>query len=408
VSAIVLSGFGCLGGYGVGRAALARALATGRAETTEVDRSAGFHDARSSRQIALVPGAVLKAQVPPALTRRMGQPSRLAVAALRLALADAGLDETTTDFSRTAIVMSTAFGPVRITEQLLDAILHRGPEQASPAHFTEAVASAPASQMALYCRALGPNLTLTQRKAGPLLAVAEGLRLLSRGRADRVLVGTVEEMSPLLHSVLDRFRALARPDRVGVELARPFDRLRNGALAAEGATVWVLEQEATAAARGAVGRARVEAAWGAFDPAASPVGWSRDPAPLAAALSDGLSRHHLEIGPGDRIVAGASGAVGGDRLEALVLRAALGDPALPPVLAPKGTLGEFGGGFLAALALAASGDASWPTAGFTTVDPGLALVPHDGAPLPPPRRILASSLAAGGAAAWAVLSPAAR
>jgi hypothetical protein len=64
--------------------------------------------------------------------------------------------------------------------------------------------------------------------------------------------------------------------------------------------------------------------------------------------------------------------------------------------------GEYGGGFLAAGLLALEGLA-WPTPGFETLDPELGVAPHDGAPLSRARRLLTSSLAAGGAAVWVVL-----
>ena len=54
------------------------------------------------------------------------------------------------------------------------------------------------------------------------------------------------------------------------------------------------------------------------------------------------------------------------------------------------------------LAVASAGD--WPTPGFAEVDPALGLAPHDGSALAPARRILASALASGGSAAWAVLA----
>ena len=81
-------------------------------------------------------------------------------------------------------------------------------------------------------------------------------------------------------------------------------------------------------------------------------------------------------------------------------------PLRPVVLAPKAVTGEYAGGQLAAAVLAAAGDAAWPTAGFGEADPELAVVPHDGSPLPAPRRVLASALAAGGAASWLVLEAA--
>lgn len=400
---VVVTGLGWVGAHGAGREALARALAAGEPASVEVDRTGGHHRAQGARRAALVPVESLAPLVPAAAARRMSYPSRLAVAATRLALADAGLDEKAPGLEATGIVMATAFGPVRITEQMLDAILHRGPDQASPFHFTESVASAPASQMALACKALGPNVTLTQREAGPLLALGEGARLVERDRVTRALVGAVEEISPLLHALLDRFHVLALPEADGSERPRPFDRRRTGLLAGEGATVLVLESAASAAARGAQPLAVVDAAWGGFDPTAPPLDWGHGVDPLATGLARGLSRHGLTAAALDRVVSGASGARRGDELEARVLRRALGgDP--PPVLVPKGATGEFSGSALGAAVLAVASAGDWPTPGFAEVDPAFDLAPHDGSSLAPARRILASALASGGSAAWAVLA----
>jgi 3-oxoacyl-(acyl-carrier-protein) synthase len=188
-------------------------------------------------------------------------------------------------------------------------------------------------------------------------------------------------------------------------------------MAADGATVLLLESAAAAARHDRAPLARV-LGWGsAFDPSAPPTGWGGDGEILGRALRRLLLR---AIGPPgasgapgasgviaaiDRIVSGASGSRAGDRLEARVLRAAWGGAALPPVVAPKGVTGEYGGGFLAAAVLAAAvaAVAAAPTAGFGEPDPDLGVSPHDGSPLPPPGALLASSLAAGGAASWLVL-----
>src|SRR5258706_531468 len=133
------------------------------------------------------------------------------------------------------------------------------------------------------------------------------------GRADRALVGGVEEMPPLLHALLDRFLALARPGITEGEAARPFDRRRDGFMAAEGAVVLVLEAEDGARARGARVYARIRGAGGAFDPSAPRVGWGRGHEGLAQGLRALLDR--LRLAPRDvpRIASGASGSVGRER-----------------------------------------------------------------------------------------------
>jgi 3-oxoacyl-[acyl-carrier-protein] synthase II len=385
----------------------------------------------------------------------MSPPSKLAVAACRMALEDAGLGRGWTSPAGliTAVVVATAYGPSSYTEGLLRQILLDSPESASPFLFTESVANAPAAQIAIATGARGAGVTVTQREAGPLLAVARAAAEVANGRAEVALAGNVEEMTPLLHAVLDRFGALATEDGAGLEAARPFDRRRNGFLAGEGATILVLEEAEAARRRGARVLARLRGWGSAFDATARPVDWGEGHGVLGEALRRCLERagagpdesrpkgarrlispdesrqkggqkgaRRLISPKGARrviraIVSGADGSLAGDRLEALTLRAAWAGPAcdrgesppLPPIVAPKGVTGEYGGGFLAAAVLAASPRglaAGFPTAGFAEPDPELGIVPRPstggegGA-------VLVSSLAAGGAAAWLVLEAAA-
>ncbi len=419
---MVVTGLGTVGAAGCGKEGLAAALTAGRPLLSAVDRTAGHHlagpaPAGGARLAALVPPGAIAPWVPPLEARRMSPPSKFALAACRMALADAGLGRGWTSPADliTAVVVATAYGPSSYTEGLLRQILFDSPESASPFLFTESVANAPAAQIAIATRAHGAGVTVTQREAGPLLAVARAAAEVANGRAEVALAGAVEEMTPLLHAVLDRFGALATADGAGEEAARPFDRRRNGFLAAEGATILVLEAETAARRRGAPVLARLRGWGSAFDPSAPPTGWGEGHAALGSALRRCLRRAGVAPGEVGTIVSGASGSRAGDRLEALTLRAVWpGSPdlaPLPPVLAPKGVTGEYGGGFLAAAVLAAAaGDgraaAAGPTAGFAEPDPALGVVPHRGGPLARPpgaTAALVSSLAAGGAAAWLVL-----
>jgi len=397
---VVVTGLGTVGACGAGGAGLAAALAAGVPAVAEVDRAAGYHRPGSARLACLARGVALAPWLAPAEARRMSPPSRFAVAAARMALAEAGAAE---DDVTTAVVLATTFGPSSYTEGMLKQIFLDSPESVSPFLFTESVANAAAAQVGIACRARGPNLTIAQREAGALLAVGRGAAEVAAGRVRRALVGAVEEMTPLLHAVLDRFGALARANGDGEERARPLDRRRNGYLAAEGATVLVLEREEDAARRGARPLARV-AGWGsAFDPSAPPHGWGEGEVGLARALGRSLGRAGVAVSEIERIVSGASGARGGDRLEARTLRAAWGEAPLPPLAAPKAVTGEHGGGFLAAAVLAAAGAPVAAPAGFAP-DPALGVSPANGAPLPAPGLTLVTSLAAGGAAAWLVLA----
>jgi 3-oxoacyl-[acyl-carrier-protein] synthase II len=404
MTGIFITGLGTVGAYGSGAESLRRALASSAPPAlSEVDRSAGYHLAQAPRRAYLVDPALLREWISPGEARRMSPPSRMAVATARMAFRCAGFGEGLPD-EGTGVVISTAFGPASYSEGLLKQILLEGPESASPILFMESVANAPAAQIAIASRARGPSVTICQREAGALLAVGQAAADVAAGRVPRALAGSLDEMTPLLHSLLDRFGSLARnggPD--GTEIARPLDRRRAGFLASDGATTLLLESGELAARRGASPLARV-AAWGsAFDPTAPAVGWGTGYAVLARALRRTLERAGIPLERIDRIVTGASGSRAGDRVEALLLREAWGDMPLPPVLAPKSVTGEYGGGFLGAAVLAAAGAPFGPTAGFEEPDPELGVVPHDGSPLAPPSTVLVTSAAAGGAASWLVL-----
>lgn len=399
---VVVTGMGCVLAGGAGVDALAAKLAAGEAPTCELEAIAGLHRPCSARRAVLADGVELGSWLSPLVARRMSRVSRLGVAASRMALdaaglpAEAGADETM------ATVFATAFGPSEYTEQILEQIFEESPEAVSPFLFAESVANAAAAQVARLTGARGTNVAITQREASPLLALASGALEVAEGRAECALVGAADEMNPLLHAALDRFRALARPAPDG-EQARPFDRRRDGFLAGEGSAALVAEPEAVARQRGAVPLARFGGATAAFDPTAPPWGWGDGAARLAAALRRGLERHGVDPGDIDLIVAGANGARDGDRVEAEVLRRVWEGRPLPPVVAPKGVTGEVGGVLLAAPLLALTGRTLGATAGFTTADPQIGFEPYGGGPLPPVRRVLVSALATGGAAAWAWL-----
>ena len=88
--------------------ALLPQLGSARPLASEVDRSAGYHAADSSRLAAQVSKLDLARWLPPAEARRLSVPSRYAVAAARMALEEAGLPSLAG--RRVAVVLATAFG----------------------------------------------------------------------------------------------------------------------------------------------------------------------------------------------------------------------------------------------------------------------------------------------------------
>lgn len=399
---VVITGVGVIAGPHVGVDAVREAMAAPAAAVAPVDHSRGLHLPGAPRLAVLCAGIDWPSLVPADVARRMSVPSKFAVAAARLARADAALPSEP-EGPRTAVVMSTAFGPVDSSAQILDIVFTRGPQAASPFVFAESVANAAAGQVAIDTGSHGPNVTVMQREAGGLTAIRRGAALVASGVVDRVLAGVVEHASPVLHAVLGRFDALAQLEEDGAEVARPFDLHRSGFLLGEGASVVVMERESAARARGARLRARVAGGGSAFDPTAPRVGWGHGDEPMAGAIARSLDDAGVPVEAVSRIVSGASGAVDGDRLEGFTLRRLWGTRSLPDVLAPKAHFGQYGGGFLAAAVLAVTGGVYAPTPGFHTEDPNIGVRPYGGGTLDEATHLLALTVASGGSAAWILL-----
>jgi len=400
---VVVTGLGTVSALGVGADQLAEALARGAARLTPIDTAEGFHRSQAARFSARVVDLQLKPWLKPMEARRMSPPSRFAVVAALDALQHAKYKvgkETDRDFN---VCLSTAFGPTSFTQRLMDQIIDESPEAISPFLFTECVANAPAAQVAIHARASGANHTICEEEAGPLIVVGRGAADIHQRRARRALVGVAEEAPPLLHALLDRFDSLARATEALDEAPRPFDQRRNGLLLAEGATLLLLEDEDHARNRNAPILARLRGWGSAFDPSASRIGWGDGWESLAGSIQRGLRRFDVEIDEIDLIVSGASGACRGDRLEALTLNRLWAGRQMPPVIAPKATTGEYGGGFLAAAVLAHQGKPMGTDNESFRADPELGIELHIGRPPENLRKTLVTTLASGGGAAWLVL-----
>lgn len=428
---VAITGLGALGSWGAGERPLVRQLERGRPVLRDLPEITTLVENRRSPEApsplplhprvgraALVDPGDLADWVAAREARRMSPPSRFALAAARMAVGSAGLGPADGEaWTSGAVILATSFGPSSVTEEMLEQILLQGPEAASPAAFAESVANAPAAQLARAFGARGPNLTLTQREAGPLSSVARAAGEIAAGRSELALAGGVDEVTAGLTAIYDRARALAR-GKLGEAgwsdpVARPFDRRRSGVILGEGSSVVALESAESLERRGGTARAVVVAAGSAFDPTGRRNGWGEPAARveggnlLGWALADFFDRSGVDADSIDLVVAGAGGSIPGDAVEARMLATAWQGAPLPPVVAPKAVTGELAGGHLAAAVSAVGRSVAWGTPWASSSPGEMAVTVHRGGPITP-RRVMATVVSAGGAASWLVLDAPAR
>jgi len=260
----------------------------------------------------------------------------MALAACRLALADAGLAPAALDPVRTGLGLGSAWSNLGETAVFLDRLFARG--QGNPLLFPNLVFNAPLSYAAIELGITGPTAMLSAQEASGEAAIAWGAGQVTAGAVDVCLAGGVDELDAVLHQVLREGRLLARA------APRPLDPAADGVCPGEGAAVLILEPLAGALARGARVHARLIAP-PAFAVPAPVHGWARDPVPLA----EGLGR---AIAGAEVVFAAASGRPELDALEAAALARALG-ARRPAVTAVRGALGDFGAAGALATAAAA-------------------------------------------------------
>src|SRR5437762_3248205 len=211
---------------------------------------AGASGLRPIRRFEVPPGVALGGEVPPlerrevvlsAIGRRIDWVSLMALAACRLALADAGLGPGALEPARTGLGLGSAWGNLQETAAFLDRLFARG--QGNPLLFPNLVFNAPLSYASIELGITGPTAMLSAEEASGEAAIAWGAEQVGEGAVDVCLAGGADELGAVLHQVLREGRLLARA------APRPLDPAADGACPGEGAAVLVLEPLTRAGAR---------------------------------------------------------------------------------------------------------------------------------------------------------------
>jgi 3-oxoacyl-[acyl-carrier-protein] synthase II len=224
---IVVSGIGIVGPGTFGRAALVRAFpALPQAE--EPRRVAEF-----ALETHLEGGRAF---------RRASGATAFALAAMGLAVADAGFSVGTFGGQDAGIVVGITHGGAAYSVQFHRELTVEGCLAASPLHFAESVPNAPAGNAAIAFRVRGPVHTLIGEEPVGTQVIDVAADLLRTGLVSRCLVAGTEEWSDVVAHAYGQVDRARRARRGAAEVDSP--------PLSEGAAALVLEVERVAAARG--------------------------------------------------------------------------------------------------------------------------------------------------------------
>jgi len=275
--------------------------------------------------------------------RRMDAPSRMIVAASRLALTDAEVSAESVAPQRLAIVVGSAFGDINDTLDYIRRLFAKGPSLVSPMMFPSLVLNAPASYTAMEIGCTGVNFTVAQGEISGEQAISLGCDLIRSDRADVVLAGGGDELGEIVWTTYKEMRALAS-QRGGRDWCSPYDVQRSGLVLGEGAGMLVLESPDRARGRSVRPYAAIEDD-ASFGVKSRLYDWPVDGAALAAGLRDFCSRSAADSEPAvDLVFGSANSSRNLDQLEVEALSRLFGESApMVTVTSIKGAIGEFGG-----------------------------------------------------------------
>jgi 3-oxoacyl-[acyl-carrier-protein] synthase II len=233
----------------------------------------------------------------------------------------------------------------------------------------------------------GPCLAPVAACATGLLSIARGADLITLGRCDAVLAGSVDaSLLPAIHASFRRLGVLAPVASDPTHACRPFHKDRGGFVIGEGGAVLMLEQADLARAR----QAPILADWRGASLAADAGHLTRlspDPEPLIHLLRDTLRQAEMSPAELDYINYHGTATRGNDPLESQAVELALGTAARSiPGSSLKGTIGHLLGGAgsveLAATVLALRDQTIPPTLHLDQPDPACRLdyTPHHARP----------------------------
>ena len=363
---IVVTGIGAVTPVGTGRAELWASLLAGRSGFSPVRT---FDTSRHTVHLgAEIHGFRPEDHVRTLRATRLGRASQLAIAAARLALADAGLDaERLDDPERAGVSMGTTSGEPLEIERFDDAVLAGDLERVGP----EFIALYPCHVIAAHVAAElgfeGDNSMIPAACAAGNYAIAHAVDVLRGGRADLMLAGGADAFSRITYTGFARLGAIAP------EVCQPFDRNRKGMIPGEGAGVVVLEPLARARARGAVIYAEV-AGYGLSCDAHHMTAAHPEGDGSARAMRRALAESGLEPAAVDYISAHGTGTPTNDRLETIAVKRVFGDAARRvPISSVKSMLGHTMGAAsaieAAVCALVVANDVIPPTMNLVEPDP---------------------------------------
>src|SRR5437870_4275155 len=190
--------------------------------------------------------------VPPKELRRMDRFIHYAIAVCKQAACQANLQATEDNAEEIGVLMGSGIGGIETLTDAVITIHERGPNKVSPFVIPMMLTDLAAGQVSIQMHLKGPNFAVVSACSSSAHAIGEAAEIIRRGQAKAMFAGGSEAtVCPVGLATFGAMRALSTRNDEPQKASRPFDKLRDGFVLAEGAAAVLLEDLQFARSRGA-------------------------------------------------------------------------------------------------------------------------------------------------------------
>lgn len=307
--------------------------------------------------------------------KRSDRYTHFAVAASKLAVADANLDTTKVDSTRFGVIIGSGIGGMETIEQQSKRLFDLGPRKVSPFMIPSLIANIASGIVAIEFNAKGPNFAPVSACASASHALGEAMDFIRNNNADIMLAGGSEAaITRLGFAGFCAMRAMSTQyNNEPKRSCRPFDLNRDGFVMGEGAGILLLETLEHAQARGAKIYCEI-AGYGATCDAFHITSPDPTGAGLANCIKSALKDANVELDQVDYVNAHGTATPYNDKFETLSLKSVFGPHAKKLMISSTKSmtghlLGAAGGIEAAAAIKAITTGQIPPTINYETPDP---------------------------------------
>lgn len=337
---IVITGVGVLASNGIGKDEFWKAIREGRSGIKPVT----LFDIKTLRTklAGEISGLNPEAILGPKGLRNLDRATKLALAASKLALDDAGIaqpisEEETDQFG---VSLGTTMGSTWSISEFDKEALREGPRAVNPALFSNTVINSPASQISIRFNIQGFNSTISTGFCSGIDAIFYAINMMDRYGYKIVLSGGVEDLCEQTYKGFHKIGHLAGSRPGKEEINCPFDMRRNGIVFGEGAGLVVMEEFEHARKRRADIYAEILGYGTAFDPDSKNI-YNPRAKGAGEAMRACLKDSKLTGDRIDYINASADSTLDCDAMETLAVKNVFGKRAKEiPISSTKSMIGE--------------------------------------------------------------------